>query len=545
MQIKWLCILLAITQILSAQNPNWQWAKSGKGELHDYGIGVTADINGNSYATGYFQVPSIVFGNDTLTGSINYHDNFYIVKYDNLGNEQWATSGGDENNAYTDCINLDRNGNIFVSGSFQGSGTMTLGTDTLGGNTGYEQAFIAKYDNAGNPLWARTLGSDVSLQTNVTHSLDDIGNVYAAFTLNQTSFLGVEMHLVKYDNLGNLIWQTNIPSNNFSDQITAIAADVNGNTYLTGTMLSTSLVFGNDTIINTSNGQIIFVVKYDNTGNVVWAKSTGEYASLYEPSIGVDLAGNSYITGYFIGQYAKFGNVILTNASDKEDIFIAKFDNLGNAVWAKQAGGSNFDEGKNMRTDENGNTYICGLFQGTAHFDNIVIFSAGQSDAFAAKYNASGTALWAQKAGGSNVDYANGVGIDPNGNCYVTGSFTSSPIHFGTNSVVNSDTIFYSYEVFVAKLGSVSNSIEPDEYTLPTIQVCPNPFSSVAYLSINRNLENADLSIYDLQGQKVREINNISGQGVTINRDGLSNGLYFIRLKENNQIFTGKLMISF
>src|SRR5258705_3249838 len=110
MKTKLIITSFAICGIVKRQAPNWQWANSGCGAGHDYGNSISTDGNGNCYATGYFQVPSIVFGNDTLTGSTIYHDNFYLVKYDNSGNELWAKSAGDQNNAYGSGINTDANG---------------------------------------------------------------------------------------------------------------------------------------------------------------------------------------------------------------------------------------------------------------------------------------------------------------------------------------------------------------------------------------------------------------------------------------------------
>src|SRR5689334_16218098 len=97
-----------------SQQPNWQWAESSCGLGHDYGIGIDVDGIGNIYTTGYFEVPQVIFGNDTLTGSINYHDNFFLVKYDNSGNELWAASAGDQNNASGSCIQTTESGASYV-----------------------------------------------------------------------------------------------------------------------------------------------------------------------------------------------------------------------------------------------------------------------------------------------------------------------------------------------------------------------------------------------------------------------------------------------
>ena len=77
-----------------------------------------------------------------------------------------------------------------------------------------------------------------------------------------------------------------------------------------------------------------------------------------------------------------------------------------------------------------------------------------------------------------------------------------------------------------------------------SISVLPNPFSSQTNLYSDNLLKNATLSVYNLYGQTVKQIKNISGQTVILSRDNLSSGLYFIRLTEENKIYTDKLVIT-
>jgi hypothetical protein len=77
------------------------------------------------------------------------------------------------------------------------------------------------------------------------------------------------------------------------------------------------------------------------------------------------------------------------------------------------------------------------------------------------------------------------------------------------------------------------------------ISVFPNPFSSSTTIRIIENLKNATLTIYNAYGQLLKQINNISGQTISLSRDNLPNGVYFIRLIEENKInATEKLIIT-
>ncbi|WP_309640958.1 T9SS type A sorting domain-containing protein [Flavobacterium sp.] len=78
----------------------------------------------------------------------------------------------------------------------------------------------------------------------------------------------------------------------------------------------------------------------------------------------------------------------------------------------------------------------------------------------------------------------------------------------------------------------------------PQSLIYPNPFDSSATISFTATIINADLNIYNLQGQKVKTINNFSGQTMTLSRENLPSGLYFLQLIENNKAtLTTKLII--
>ncbi|MBX9851751.1 MAG: serine hydrolase [Cytophagaceae bacterium] len=77
-----------------------------------------------------------------------------------------------------------------------------------------------------------------------------------------------------------------------------------------------------------------------------------------------------------------------------------------------------------------------------------------------------------------------------------------------------------------------------------TISVYPNPFSSETTLQVSKNLNNATLTVYNLCGQTVNQIDNLTGQTIIFYRDNLPSGLYFLRLTADNKIYTGKLVIT-
>jgi len=73
--------------------------------------------------------------------------------------------------------------------------------------------------------------------------------------------------------------------------------------------------------------------------------------------------------------------------------------------------------------------------------------------------------------------------------------------------------------------------------------IYPNPFNSSATISFNSTIINAELNFYNLHGQKVKTINNISGDKIKIDRDNLPNGIYFILLTQNSKIITTEKLV--
>jgi Ca2+-binding RTX toxin-like protein len=129
-------------------------------------------------------------------------------------------------------------------------------------------------------------------------------------------------------------------------------------------------------------------------------------------------------------------------------------------VWARQAGGTSFDRGRGIAVDNSGNSYVTGVFSGTATFgpgeaNETTLTSAG-SDVFVAKYDSTGALVWAKQAGGTSEDSGQGIAVDGSGNSYVTGQFDGTAT-FGPGEA-NETTLTSdgSSDVFVAKLGAGS-----------------------------------------------------------------------------------------
>lgn len=87
-------------------------------------------------------------------------------------------------------------------------------------------------------------------------------------------------------------------------------------------------------------------------------------------------------------------------------------------------------------------------------------------------------------------------------------------------------------------------NVTDNDYSNQHIVFSPNPFTTELTVSSELFLQNASFKLYNLQGQLVREMKNLSGQKIIVNRENLNSGLYFAQLFENDKLIkSGKMMV--
>lgn len=200
------------------------------------------------------------------------------------------------------------------------------------------------------------------------------------------------------------------------------------------TLLTAGLLLLNacsDDVVDAVNEQI------PDTQSIFTVKAGGS-GSDYPTNIAVDGEGNTYMTGQFAGK--AFFDVTEIQSTGAENMFLAKFDAEGKAVWVSQGGGQKHDEGRSVKIDGDGNVYVTGYFQGSATFGATALESSGDLDMFLAKYSASGDLLWVKKAGGEGYDRGYALDLDADGNVYVVGQFTRL-------AFFNASTVVYAGDV--------------------------------------------------------------------------------------------------
>lgn len=229
-----------------------------------------------------------------------------------------------------------------------------------------------------------------------------------------------------------------------------IVTDKNGNVYVVGRFLSSTLTLNNSKSITNSGNYDIFLAKYNSTGLCQWAeKIAGTNADLGY-GIAIDTNGNVFISGYFTSSTLLFNNGKSITNSGGEDAFLAKYNNSGICQWAEKISGTGNDRSFRISTDAYGNVFIIGWFGSpTLTFNNGKSLShSGSWDAYLAKYNSLGTCQWVEKIAGTGDDLAYRILVDYNGNIMVLGSYNSSNLILNNGKSI---TGYGTWDIFLTK----------------------------------------------------------------------------------------------
>ncbi|MCX6273909.1 MAG: SBBP repeat-containing protein [Bacteroidetes bacterium] len=290
---------------------------------------------------------------------------------------------------------------------------------------------------------------------------DDSGNVYVSGQFEYDCYFGTKMvstagqhdiFLAKYNSAGTLKWLKSAGGSD-GDAGHGIGMDANRNIYTSGEFETTCHWTASDSATVGGNGiNNIYITKYDNNGNLIWLRNAVSNGDSRGRALVTDTAGNSYFTGSFSRNCA-FGSINLTYFGSG-DAFLAKYDKNGNAIWAKKAGGTSDDKGKGVALDNFGNVFLCATFTNTANISGNTVFASGKYDSFIAKYDTAGNYQWAVKAGGNDTTKMSGIATDNDGNSYVTGYFIDSTT-FGTTTLHS----LGSYDFFIAKYDASGNFV--------------------------------------------------------------------------------------
>jgi hypothetical protein len=148
----------------------------------------------------------------------------------------------------------------------------------------------------------------------------------------------------------------------------------------------------------------------------------------------VDEQGNATFTGFCLNGFNIGGA-----ATNVTGVFVIRVDRFGNLVWATHDGNDS-TQGHTVTCDSSGNTYVLGTLSQESTSPKILCGMSLTGRVFLAKYDNHGQGLWAvslaSKGFGSSVDPVE-ITSDLDGNTYWTAQ-TSGTVIFAQTNVVTS-----------------------------------------------------------------------------------------------------------
>lgn len=320
----------------------------------------------------------------------------------------------------------------------------------------------------------------------------------------------VDLLLMKIDFDGNIIWQ------NTWGSMTANDDHQDGHIVVDDSFIYISGLYNGSPLLGWEG--LALLAKFDKTdGSLVDSLTYGRQDQWVnaENALGMTTDGTYlYTTGY------------TTTSVNNWDIFVAKFDKDFNEIWYTTWGGEEAGESaRSIAVHEDGSIYVGA---------NTESYGNGEMDMALLKFDPSGTLEWYKTWGDIADDQILDVHLRNNA-LYLTGksnSFHESNKWEATLLKVNLD-IYNSTEDVGSSYG-------------PTAYFYPNPTNNIAVLKWkNTSIEAKSLVIYDLLGQKVKTINNISSREIEIKKDELGSGVFLYKVMFMNQeTFTGKFVIN-
>lgn len=410
------------------------------------GRDVAVDSKGNVVVTGYF-AGSMNLGGGVLA-AMGAND-IFVAKFDSAGNHLWSKRFGDSAEQQARGVAVDSNDDIYIGGLIEG--TLTFGNAVLTASASGSDAFIAKLDSNGNPLWAKYAQAD-GIQLFDDVATDSSGNVIGVGSLQGTADFGSgvvgtsgedDALVVKYAKDGTNLWGRSFGNPFTHEPASAVDVDSTGAIYVTGKM-DAATDFGNGTVPHGGDFDA-FLVKLSPLGKAVWSKGFGDAKAQVGVDVAVDGIDNVILSMTFGGTIS-LGGANFTATGTNIDSALAKFDSAGQHQWSKNLKATMDKGGVFIDTDGAGNIVATCSFLGPIDFGTGGVIPMGTDMAFA-KLDFMGNGIFTHNYGGAgSVVTPQGIAAGRLGQSWVTGTY-SGAVNFGqgTLSAPNSDMFLVGF----------------------------------------------------------------------------------------------------
>jgi hypothetical protein len=336
------------------------------------------------------------------------------------GSYRWAHSYGDDAEQAGVNVAVDGAGNVFVTGSIQGTvdfgGGPRQPADMNSMGKDYD-VFLLKLDAQGRHLWSKRFG-DAGNQFGKAVAVDAQGNVFLFGDFSGSIHFGgmtdallsggaSDLFAANFDSQGNPLWSKRFGGTAI-EYGHALAVDKDNNIVITGEFTGDFSFGGDMDVIKPKGGADVFVAKLEGAnGGHLWSHGFGDPARQAGFAIAVDPTnGDVVVTGEYQGSFAFGGEQLTTVLNDQAQIFVAKLKGGdGSHAWSAGFGDISRQFGRGVAIAPSGDVFIAGVFTGKLDFGGGQMPEFGGGDVYLAKLNGGdGTHVWSKSAAGNLPD---------------------------------------------------------------------------------------------------------------------------------------------
>jgi hypothetical protein len=427
-----------------------KWGTFAGGNSDDYVNGSTVDANGNTFLSIYTTSTNLPSTTGAYQTTSSGGFDLFILKIDNTGNKDWGTYYSGTSDEYPGGIEVDVNGNVYVTGATLSTNFPVTSGAFQTSNSGSNDGYLIKLNSSGARQWATYFGgSNTEIPVNLRG--DSNGNMYIVGHTLSTNFPvtsgatqtsnggGWDCFVIKFNSSGSRQWATYYGGNG-EDAGQDIDIDKNDDVYLAAYSASTNFPTSNAAYQTSSGGGFDgYVIKLNSSGLRSWATLYGGSGEDRFYSIRLDTSNNVYVSGFSAStNFPTSSSAYQTSKAGGKDAVLVKLTSSGSRSWATYYGGSSDESYTMLGIDAQQNVWLHGTTYSTGFpvtSDAVQSSLTGNADGFFGNFSSAGSIKFSSFLGGSSDDLAFNCHVNGN-DIYLVGRTLSSDFPVSSSGVM-------------------------------------------------------------------------------------------------------------
>ena len=463
-------------------DPGLEYSTFLGGSDSEDGFAIAVDPGGHAYIAGS------TFSTDfpTTTGAFDttFHASrlAFVTKLSRDGGTTlYSTYFGGASLTSGDAIAVDASGHAYITGAAGTPDFPTTAFDTVG--SALADVFVTKLSRDGSELVYSTFLGGTAFEGGSEIAVDAAGHAYVTGeTVSDdfpttpdafdTSFNGgSDAFVTKFNRAGSALLFSTFIGGGGGEGGTGVAVDAAGRAYVAGNTSSSDFPTTSGAFDTTlAPPQDAFVAKLTRDGSrldysTFLGGSSDAFLPDFAAAVAVDAAGRAYVAGWTTSaDFPTTFGALCTSFGGAQDAFVAKLERDGLAlVYSTFLGGSEDERAWALAVDPAGRAYVTGWTRSDDFPVTPDAFAttpvSADTEVFVTKLRADGSAAaYSTFIGGTSIDAAFGIAVQPNGLAYITGTthsddFPTTPGLF--------DSTLGTADAFVIKLDTRGRRAPP------------------------------------------------------------------------------------